>query len=278
MRVICLVLFTTALAASTALAQLGDPPAALYAGADVVFVGLLEKLTPSPSGLSARFFLIHPIKGTAKINTEVRVQIPAEGRCQGFEERHRYLIYGRKVRQELWVDPCEGSKLISQAEADLRYIHTLNPRVSERCSPKRLRQLAAGTPIVATAKVIRTEDSAQTDPLLRRPWCGLAWSSEFVYYDVQEVLKGQIPDEQIAVDHAICWDTVTVDGYVPALSPELFREDNVLLLFLDRGLHRIDQVQPPFPSGYEDVDEYCGAVDVNSDAAQGIVEALHGAR
>ena len=66
-----------------------------------------------------------------------------------------------------------------------------------------------------------------TPATLFRPWCGLVFTTEYAYYDVVDILKGKIPDSTIAVEHAICWDTITVDGYSPSLSPELFREGNV---------------------------------------------------
>jgi hypothetical protein len=50
----------------------------------------------------------------------------------------------------------------------------------------------------------------------------------------------------------------------------LFREGNVLLLFLKIGSHRDDQVPVPFKSGYEDGDENCGAVIADSDAAKSV--------
>jgi hypothetical protein len=278
MRAICLALFTTSLAAGSVLAQLSDAPAALYAGADIVFDGRLEKIAPTGSGLTARFSVTQLIKGQAETTKGIQVQIPAESRCHAFEEDHRYLVYGRKIDEQLWVDPCEGSKLYSQAEADLRYIHTMNPKVLEQCNRIRLKQLAKTSAIVAKAKVVGTEDSMGGPELLFRPWCGTVFMTEYAYYDVLEVMKGEIPDSKIAVEHVICWDTITVDGYSPSLSSELFREGNVLLLFLKRGSHRIDQVQTPFKSGYEDVDENCGAVIADGDAAQGVVEALHGAR
>jgi hypothetical protein len=176
------------------------------------------------------------------------------------------------------VDPCEGSKLFSQAEPDLRYINTINPKISEQCNRRRLKQLARSTPIVVTAKVVGTEDSMGTPATPFRPWCGLVLTTEYAYYDVLDVLKGQIHDSKIAVEHGICWDTITVDGYSPRLSPELFREDSVLLLYLKTGSHRDDQVPVPFKSGYEDVDENCGAVIADSDAAQSVRKNLHGAR
>jgi hypothetical protein len=174
------------------------------------------------------------------------------------------------------VDPCEGSKLVSQAEADLRYIHTINPTISEQCSRGRLSQLAAKSPIVATAEVIGTEDSFRAnDAVLFRPWCGLTFSTEDAYYSIRDVVKGQISDSKIVVEHAICWDTITVDGYYPSLSPELFREGNVLLLFLKAGSHQSErQLRPPFESVYEDLDENCGAVMADDEAALSVAESV----
>jgi hypothetical protein len=278
MRTVWLVLFSISLVAGSALAQLSESPAALYTGADIVFDGRLEKIAPSSSGLTAHFSIAQLIKGQAATNQSLQVQMPAQSRCHAFEENHRYLVYGRKIDDELWVDPCEGSKLYSQAESDLRYIHTVNPKISERCNRSRLKQLAKTSAIVATAKVVGTEDSMEGPTLLFRPWCGLTLTTEYAYYDVLDVMKGQIPDSKIAVEHVICWDTITVDGYSPGLSRDLFREGNVLLLFLKTGSHRTDQPQPPFKSGYEDVDENCGAVLADSDAVHGVIEALHGAR
>jgi len=265
MRAIWLVLFSISVAAGSAPAQLRDAPAALFAGADIVFDGRLEKIARSPSGLTAHFSVTQLIKGPAATNKELQVQIPSESRCHAFEENHRYLVYGRNIGDQLWVDPCEGSKLFSQAEPDLRYLHTVNTKILEQCNRSRLKQLAGSTAIVVTAKVVGTEDSMRTPTTLFRPWCGLVFTTEYAYYDVLDVLKGKIPDSKIAVEHVICWDTITVDGYSPGLSPELFREGNDLLLFLKIGSHRDDQVPVPFKSGYEDVDENCGAVIADSE-------------
>ena len=164
MRVFWLMFFTTSLAAGSAFSQVSDAPSALYAGADVVFDGRLEKIGPSPSGLTARFSVTQVIKGQAATGTGVQVQVPAHSRCHALEENHRYLVYGRKIDDQLWVDPCEGSKLYSQAESDLRYINTINPKVSEQCNGIRLKRLAKTSAIVATAKVVGTEDSMGPTP------------------------------------------------------------------------------------------------------------------
>jgi hypothetical protein len=268
------------LVASPAFAQLSSDAPAFYTSADIVFTGVLDKISASPTGLTAQFRVERLIKGGLEANKILRAQLPSESRCHKFEERHSYLIYGRAIGGTVWVNPCEGSKLVSQAEDDLRYIHTINPRVSERCSRNRLSQLAARSPIIAMAEVIGTEDSMGTNAtLLFRPWCGLVLSTEDAYYSIREVLKGQIPDSKVVVEHAICWDTVTVDGYYPNLSPELFREGNVLLLFLKAGSHQSDRhLNPPFSSIYEDLDENCGAVMADGEAAQRVIENVRAHR
>jgi hypothetical protein len=181
----------------------------------------------------------------------------------------------------LWVDPCDGSKLVSQAEADLRYIHTVNKKVSEQCNHKRLVQLASSSPIVATAEVIGTEDSFAPDVpdmsvmALFRPWCGLVSTTEDAYYIVKDFLKGEINDSKIAVEHPVCWDTITVDGYTPALSPKLFKENNVLLLFLKPGSHQEHKLLPPhFNSVFSDEDGNCGAVLADGKAARDIAQSV----
>jgi hypothetical protein len=273
MGAIWLTLFTMCIAAVSASSQVSDTPAAFYAGADVVFDGRLEKIGPSPNGLIARFSIAQLIKGQTATASNLQVQLPAESRCHPLEENHHYLVYGRKVGDQVWVDPCQGSKLYSQGESDLRYIHTINPKIAEQCNRGRLKRLAKTSPIVATAKVMGTEDSMGPTSLFR-PWCGITFTTEYAYYDIVDVIKGQIPDSKIAVEHVICWDTITIDGYSPALSSELFREGNVLLLFLKRDSHRTDQAPSPFKSGYEDVDENCGAVNAESDAAQSVVAGV----
>jgi hypothetical protein len=207
-----------------AFAQSDGDAAALYSGADVVFTGQLETVAPSPTGLRARFNVTKLIKGREAVENELLAQLPAESRCHALEERHSYLIYGRSIGDQLWIDPCEGSKLVSLAEADLRYIHKVNPKISEQCNRERLAQLARSSRVVATAEVLSTEDSLGTSTLPFRPWCGLTLTTEDAHYHVVEVLKGEVNDPKITVEHAICWDTVTVDGYSPALSSEIVQE------------------------------------------------------
>jgi hypothetical protein len=166
------------------------------------------------------------------------------------------------------------------AEEDLRYLHTISPRVKQRCSKERLSELAGQSPIVATVELIGTEDSVFNDQdreftRLVRSWCGLAFSSEDAYYTVLSVIKGDIADAKIVVEHPICWDTATVDGYYPTLSPTLFSVGNQLLLFLKPGSQQIGRKPPSgFDAIYSDVDENCGAVSANDEAAETVVEDL----
>ena len=89
------------------------------------------------------------------------------------------------------------------------------------------------------------------------------------------MLKGEVSAPNIAVEHVICWDTVTVGGYSPELSPELFKKGNSLLLFLNAGSHQPDRQRPmPFLSVYEDTDENCGAVEAEDEVALSIAESI----
>jgi hypothetical protein len=275
LRVIGLSLAGLCLSVSGSFAQ-SSIAATLYATADVVFTGQLLKINPSPTGISAQFRIAQLIKGHTATDKVLQIDVPAQSRCHALEEDHSYLVYGRRIGEALWLDPCEGSKLVSLAEADLRYIHTKNPKVSERCRAKHLAELAAKAPIVATAEVVGTEDSLRTSPwLFFRPWCGLVFTTEDAYYRVRDILKGQLSDSKIVVEHPICWDTVTVDGYNPRLSPELFKEGNVLMLFLRAGSHQSNKEIPsPFQSVYEDLDENCGAVLADGEAAQSVAGAM----
>ena len=152
---------------SRALAQSGDDPASLYAGADIIFTGRVEKLSASPSGLNARFEVVQRIKGRAGTKKYLRAQLPIQSDCHALEENHTYLIYGRRIGDQLWIYPCDGSKLISLAERDLRYIHSVNPEVSEQCNRKRLAQNARNSHTVITAEVMGTEDTLGSPPFFR---------------------------------------------------------------------------------------------------------------
>lgn len=261
--------------ATNVLSQDTDDPAALYLGADYVFTGRLLKLNTTPAGIIGYFEPSKIIKGDLSTNRKLRAEIiPARG-CHALVKDHSYLIYGHGVDRELVVDPCSGSKLVSEAERDLRYLHTVNSKISERCSRARLAELARQSPIVITAEVLGTEDSTGKSESFFRPWCGLTFTTEDAYYHAMERIKGEMLDEQILVEHPICWDTVTIAGYSPTLSPDLFKEGNILLLFLKPGSSQEGRQPPsPYESVYEAVDENCGAVLADDDAARITIQAI----
>jgi len=264
---------------SLTFAQSSPPPDVLYSAADVVFTGRLSKIDHSSNGVIARFERDLIVKGDLT-RRDVTVRLEPVGQCHPFEENHSYLLYAQKIGGELWADPCAGSKLLSMAEEDLRYLHTVNSKIGQRCSRERLAQLAGRSSIVATAEVIGTEDGLPAEQNLEfmrlwRPWCGLAFSTEDAYYTVLTVLKGNISDARIVVEHPICWDTVTVDGYYTNLSPTLFSKGNRLLLFLKPGSHDKGKKSPPgYDAVYSDIDENCGAVSANDETAQSLLEDL----
>jgi len=158
--------------ASSVLAQSEEEPANLYANADVVFTGRVASIEQGLGGPSVSFAIDDRIKGVSNELKTLNAGVPTETRCHKFEENHSYLVYGRRVGDAVVADPCEGSKLISQAEKDLRYIHTVDPKVSEKCSRKNLRALARKSPVIVTAEVIGTQDTVGNSPLQVGIWCG----------------------------------------------------------------------------------------------------------
>jgi hypothetical protein len=277
MRKVILALFWFCSSLTVAFSQTAsntDAPAA-YVGADVVFTGRVEKIQPSPQGFSASFQVDQPIKGITGKQCVLNAGLPSLSRCHALEKNHSYLVYGQVIAGKLWIDPCNGSKLISAAEDDLKYIHTVNPRVSQKCTSQRLQSLTLNNPIVVTAQLVGTESTMGSAYELFRPWCGLTLTSENAYYHVTSVLKGDVPDADIVVEHPICWDTITVDGYQAELSSKLFQPGNVLLLFLGPPFQNGQkQVASPYKAIYGDQDEDCGAIDANDEVAQATINSL----
>lgn len=256
-------------------AQSDGGAAAQYAVADLVFTGTLEKLDASPTGFMAKFEFSQIIKGKKPKDKYVQALLPAETRCHKLEELNGYLVYAHRVAGQLWIDPCDGAKLISQAEADLRYIHSFNPAVSEKCNKEHLDRLAARSPIIVKAEVLGTEDSLRTSITFDRPWCGVMFTTEDAFYKVIAVMKGEVKNSPIVVEHPICSGTITVDGYEPRLSSQLFTEGNMLLLFLEPGSHRSERtIPPPARAVYQDTDENCGAVMADDQAARSFSASL----
>ncbi len=265
--------FAALLLCGNAAAQTNTDPAVLYDSADIVATGHLQQVKESPSGPLALFAISHLVKGKIR-STHAIADMPRSSRCHALEADHEYLIYGRWVNKHLWVDPCEGTKLMSQAEADLRYLHTIDKAVSPRCTAKHIVELAKTTSVIAIAHLSDTEDSLKGTNKDRQ-FCGTAATSEDAYYSVSEVLKGSMQHDKIAVEHPICRDTITVDGYDPRLSPNIFSSGNELLLLLSPGSHFEDRQAPtPYDETFEAVDGDCAVILTSDPAAQEALRAI----
>jgi len=78
MRRIYLFALRIRLLGSNALAQRDADPASLYAGADIVSTGRVEKLSSFPSGLNARFEVAQRIKGKTGTKKYLQAQLPIQ--------------------------------------------------------------------------------------------------------------------------------------------------------------------------------------------------------
>jgi hypothetical protein len=260
-----LALVLVLLSSGLASAQEATTIASRYDGAESVFIGFLERGVDSSDGYTATFKVLQSIKGLKKSQNMVLVKAPADSRCGKYSENSEYLIYATRVKDELWADPCNGSKHISLAQPDLQYIHTVNAKVSPQCNPKKLRDLAAHAEIITKAEVVKIK------PNISSWWSGIAKCMAYVTYDVRQVLKGEIKDKRIVVEHVLVQNSLTADVDIPRLSPSLFREGNVLLLFLESASTTRYTDGAKLNSqgvGYVNLDENCGAVipDDNTDA------------
>ncbi|ABF41535.1 hypothetical protein Acid345_2534 [Candidatus Koribacter versatilis Ellin345] len=261
-----------------ALAQTPSPQT-LYRTSDVVFLGRLDALKDNGTLRIATFRIDHAVKGIT--SEKVVVETPKNSECHALEEQHSYVVYAQKHQGFLWLDPCAGTKLRTQGQEDLRFLHTVDPAISPSCDADHMRKLAKKTPIIVEAELIDTETtaaykSADVNQLLTfHPWCGFVFSTEDAYYKVDRVLKGELNDTYFVGEHLICWDTLTVDGYNPELSSSLFVPGNKLLLFVkpatDRGVR---PVPPPNKHAFLASDGDCSAVLADSAAAGFARESL----
>lgn len=199
--------------------------AASYAAADVVFEGFLENLTDVPQGYKAEFKVDTPIKNVKA--SKVFAFSAKDSRCGHLENLKSYLVYAQNVSGALWVDLCNGTKHRSLSEADLKYIHTLNPKVGPECSRTRLEKLSKRSDLVLLAEVSGTKENN-----FFSCWSGLARCVQDERYKVVQVFKGYVDEPEIIVEHVIVDNSLTADVDVPQFSPSLFREGNRVVLFL----------------------------------------------
>jgi len=245
--------------------------AASYAAADVVFKGFLQNLFAVPTGLKAEFRVEVPIKNVHA--SKVVVLSATDGRCGRLEEMKDYVVYAQNIGGSLWVDLCNGTKHRSLAEPDLKYIHSLNPKISPECSRARVAKLSKRSEVIILAEVIGT-----TNDTLFSCWSGLARCVQDERYTVKRILKGHVEEQEIVVEHVIVDNSLTADVQVPQLSPSLFREGNQVVLFLwpsasvpygDAEQRRDRNV------GFADVDEDCGVLPADTNAVELVQSIIH---
>src|SRR5690349_23159852 len=102
MRKVCFSVLSILVFATGALTQQRDDPAAIYGAADLVFTGRVEKISPSPGGLSASFEVVSRIKGRIGNAKHLQTFLPIDTRCHALEENHSYLVYAREIGDQLW--------------------------------------------------------------------------------------------------------------------------------------------------------------------------------
>lgn len=241
-----------------------------YVAADVVFLGFLQNLAEVPLGYKAEFRIDTPIKN---IKASKAVVLSAkDSRCGHLENLKAYLVYAQDVSGQLWADLCSGTKHRSLAEADLRYIHTLNQKVSPECGRTKIEKLSKLSETIVLAEVLGTRET-----MLFSCWSGLARCVQNERYSIKQVLKGRVGEAEIVVEHVIVDNSLTADVYVPQLSPLLFRRGNQVVLFLwpnasapygDKQQNALDGV------GFADVDEDCGVLPGDAETIELVQESI----
>jgi|SRR5271168_446993 len=244
--------------------------AANYAAADVVFLGFLQNLVETPVGHKAEFKVDAPIKNMT--TSKITVFSAKDSRCGHLEDLKAYLVYAQDVGGQLWVDFCGGTKHRSLAEGDLRYIHTLNPKVLPECGRAKIENMSKESETIVVAEVLGT-----TETTLFSCWSGLARCVQNERYSIRQVFKGQVSESEIIVEHVIVDNSLTADVDVPQLSPRLFRVGDQVVLFLWPNASALygDKHQRALGGvGFVDVDEDCGVLPGDAETIQLVQESI----
>jgi hypothetical protein len=235
--------------------------AANYAAADVVFKGFLQELTEVPQGYKAEFSVDIPIKNAKTSN--VVVFSAKDDTCGHLENMKTYLVYAQKIGSQLWADLCNGTKPRSLAESDLKYIHTINAKITPECNEDRIRKLGS-----MAAEIVTAEVDGKPRGSFPAFWSGLVRSTEDVPYHLKTVIKGHVDQEKFVVEHIVVDNSLTADIDIPRLSPSLFQKGNYLLLFLEPGsVAPNDRIEPRSTRGvgYVSLDEDCGVLPADAE-------------
>jgi hypothetical protein len=133
----------------------------------------------------------------------------------------------------------------------------LTPQTGRPPDDKDLKKLVGRSDLVVVAEVKKVDPTSEL-----QPWSGLTSSWQFVRYEVKEVLKGEFPTGEVKVGFILVKNSLTADKSRPALSPELFKEHNVHIVFLD-----LDRLIPEMGTRYAGVSQDYGAIMFTPEAA-----------
>ena len=128
---------------------------------------------------------------------------------------------------------------------------------------RELERLTERSDIVAIAEVKEVEPTSEL-----QPWSGLTSSWQFVRYEVKEVIKGETPEGEIRVGFMLVPNSLTADKSRPGLSPELFKNHSLHIIFLE-----LDRQPATVGTHYTGVNQDYGAITATP-AAQKKIRAL----
>ena len=112
-----------------------QPPCSQYASADVVFSGLVKKITSDESNFrqTISFNVEKAFKGVS--GTVVELADSRSSCSAEFEEGEKYLVYAYRTKdgKELYTHYCTRTTELSKADDDLVYLNSLskNPQPTE---------------------------------------------------------------------------------------------------------------------------------------------------
>lgn len=147
----------------------------------------------------------------------------------------------------------------------------LLPQTAKPCDDAELKQVAGRSDVVMTAEVVEVEPTSEL-----QPWSGLISSKQYVRYRVRAVLKGELSESEVRVGFYLVKNSLTADKGRARLSPELFKEHSVHIVFLTRDPKPpADNGNPPPPASYTAADQDCGAL-IATPATEAVLQQPNG--
>jgi hypothetical protein len=128
----------------------------------------------------------------------------------------------------------------------------LLPQTAKPLDDKEIERLTGRSDVIIVAEVKEVEPTSDL-----QPWSGLISSWQYVRYDVKKVLKGELRQSEVRVGFILVPNSLTADKSRPGLSPELFKEHNIHIVFL-----KLDRKPPVIGTRYTGVSQDYGAIIV----------------